>query len=66
MGLLLHSSAVVHEPIKLSFGVVSGVGPGIDVRNRAPHASRRRGSFWGFGPLISMVYFVREMYSTRA
>jgi len=40
MGLLLHSCAEVHEPIKLSFGVVSGVRPGIDVRNEGLRASR--------------------------
>jgi len=31
MGPLLHSCVEVCEPIELSFGVVSGVGPGIDV-----------------------------------
>jgi len=31
MGPLLHRCTEVHEPIKLSFGMVSGVGPGIDV-----------------------------------
>jgi len=31
MGTLLRSCVVVYEPIKLSFGVVSGVTPGIDV-----------------------------------
>jgi len=30
---LLRSSAVVCEPIELSFGVVRGVGPGTDVWN---------------------------------
>jgi len=29
MGTLLDSCVEVREPIKLSFGVVSGVGPGI-------------------------------------
>ena len=29
----LHSCVEVREPIELSFGVVSGVGPGIDIRN---------------------------------
>ena len=33
MGHLLHSYVEVHEPIELSFGVVSGVVPGIDVQN---------------------------------
>jgi len=31
MGTLLRSSAVVHERIELSFGVVSGVGGGMGV-----------------------------------
>jgi len=31
MDNLLHSCVEVHEPIELSFGVVSGVGPGIGV-----------------------------------
>ena len=30
-GILLHSCVEVHKPIELSFGVVSGVGPGIGV-----------------------------------
>ena len=33
MGTLLHGCAEVRELIELSFGVVSGVGPGIDVEN---------------------------------
>ena len=32
--------------IKLSFGVVSGVGPGIHVLDESPRASRGRGCFW--------------------
>jgi len=35
-GNLLHTCAEVHEPVKLSFGVVSGVGPGIDVLRGGP------------------------------
>jgi len=31
LGLLLHSCVEVRELIKLSFGMVSGVDPGIDV-----------------------------------
>jgi len=38
MGNLLHSCAKVHEPIELSFGVVSGVGLGIRVLDRGPGA----------------------------
>jgi len=36
----------VHTAIELSFGVVSGVGPGIHVLDGRPHASRGRGCFW--------------------
>ena len=32
--------------IELSFGVVSGVGPGIHVLDGSPLASRERGCFW--------------------
>jgi len=32
--------AVVHEPIELSFGTVSGLGPGIDVLSGGRKASR--------------------------
>jgi len=45
MGPLLHSCAEVREPIELSFGMVSGVDPGIDVLGGGPRASRRRGCF---------------------
>ena len=47
MGPLLHSCVEVHEPTELSFGVVSGVGPGIDVLHGSPRGSRGRGRFWG-------------------
>jgi len=43
MGHLLHSCVEVRLPIELLFGVVSGVGPGIDVQNGGPHASMGRG-----------------------
>ena len=40
----------LHTAIELSFGVVSGVGPGIHVLDGSPRASRRRVCFWhGFG-----------------
>jgi len=60
MGTLLHSCVEVHEPIELSFGMVSGVGLGIDVLHGAPCGSRRRGDrvFLGFfasiGPVVKM------------
>jgi len=40
MGPLLRSCAEVRIAIVLSFGVVSGVGPGIDVLDGGPGASR--------------------------
>jgi len=40
MGPLLRSCVEVHEPIELSFGMMSGVSPGIDVQNGGPHGSR--------------------------
>jgi len=42
VGPLLRSCAEVHKPIELSFGVVSGVGPGIDVLHgvHVPHEER--------------------------
>ena len=36
MATLLHSCVEVCEPIELSFEVVSGVGPGIDVLDGGP------------------------------
>ena len=47
MGPLLRSCVEVCEPIELSFGVVSGVGPGIDVQNGSPRGSRERVDFGG-------------------
>ena len=51
MGTLLHSSAVVREPIKLSFRVVSGVGQGMGVLDGGGD-HRREGAVLGckFGP----------------
>ena len=42
---LLYSCVEVSEPIELSFGVVSGMGPGIDVQNGGPRGSMGKGSF---------------------
>jgi len=44
-GPLLRSCAEVREPIELSINMVSGVGPGTDVSDEGPHASRGRGCF---------------------
>jgi len=45
-GTLLHRCVEVHRAIELSFGAVSGVGPGIHVLDGSPRASRGRGCFW--------------------
>jgi len=42
MGTLLHSCVEVHEPITLSFCLVSGVSPGIDVLYGV-HLAQRKG-----------------------
>ena len=47
MGLLLCSCAEVHEPIELSFGMVSGMGPGIDVLDGSM-CLKGNGLFLGF------------------
>jgi len=47
MGPLLHSCAEVRTAIELAFGMVSGVGPGIDVLDWV-HVPQGRGLFWGF------------------
>jgi len=46
MGTLLRRCVEVRTAIELSFGVVSGVGPGIHVLDGSPRASRGRGCFW--------------------
>jgi len=45
MGNLLRRSVEVRKAIELSFGVVSGVDPGIHVLDGSPRASRGRGCF---------------------
>jgi len=53
MGTLLRSCAEVREPIELSFGVVSGVGPGIHVLyggSRIPKERGCLGDFSAFAP----------------
>jgi len=47
MGTSLHSCVEVLEPIELSFGVVSGVGPGILVLDGGSRVLKSRGGFWG-------------------
>ena len=52
MGTLLRRCVIVRIAIELSFGVVSGVGPGIHVLDGSPRASRARGCLWhGFWPV---------------
>ena len=47
---LLHRCVEVRTAIELSFGMVSGVDPGIHVLDGSPRASRGRVCFWhGFG-----------------
>ena len=50
MGTLWRSCAKLHEAIELPFGVVSGVGPGIDVLDRGSRALRGREGFGKFSP----------------
>jgi len=50
-GPLLHSCVKVREPIELSFGVVSGVSPVIDVQNGGPRVSRKGVDFVSQGIL---------------
>jgi len=45
LGSLLRSCMELRKSIELSFGVVSGVGPGTDVRNGGPRGSRESGGF---------------------
>jgi len=63
-GDLLRRCVEVRTVIELSFGVVSGVGPGIRVLDGSPRASRKgavsgmvSGIFWHFCPIV----FNREM-----
>ena len=46
MGTLLRNCAEVREPIQLSFGVVSGLGPGIDVLDGV-HVPQGEGADFG-------------------
>jgi len=53
MSTLRRSCAKVREPIELSFGMVSVVGPGIDVLDGGPRTLRGREVFGeGFSPLV--------------
>jgi len=45
---LLHICVEVHESMKLSFGVVSGVGREMDVLDGGSCAPRGKGALWGF------------------
>jgi len=71
MGTLLCSCAEVHKLIELSFGVVSGVGPGIHVLDGGSCVPKGRGCFGDFSAFApidlngqSDVFFCTEMYST--
>jgi len=57
LGPWLHSCVEVHELTELLFGVMSGVGPDIDVWNGSPRGSRGRvdfGLFFPIGPMVSV------------
>ena len=56
MGTLLCNCAEVHEPIKLSFGVVSGFGPGIGVLDGVDVLRGKRAVSWGFSPIGFSVF----------
>jgi len=58
MGTLLRRCVKVRTAIELSFGVVSGVGPGIHVLDGSPRALTEGAScFWhGFGILRKFGY----------
>jgi len=67
-GTLLRTCVELREPIELSFGVVSGLGSGVHVLDGAhlPREGWILGSFATIGPMVSIAYFVTEMYSTYA
>ena len=50
MGHLLHSCVDLRTAIKLSFGMVSGVAPGIDGGPRASREWTVSGIFWHLRP----------------
>jgi len=52
MGTLLRRCVELRKAIELSFGVVSGVGPGIHALDGSPRASRGRGCFWHFPEFV--------------
>jgi len=68
MGLLLRSCVEVRaDPAAVWDGEWGH--PGIHVLDEGPRASRNGwifGSFAPIGPVVSMAYFVTEMYLTRA
>ena len=65
MGTLLHSCAKVHEPIELSFWMVSGVGRGTGVLDGV-YVPKEEGRFGGFFVPIGLNgIFLTEMYSIR-
>jgi len=69
MRTLLRSCAEVRESIAVSLGVVSGVGTGIHVLDGVHVPQGEEVDFEIVCPhysVVSMVYSVTEMYSTRA
>ena len=57
MGTLLHRCMEVRRAIELSFGVVSGVGPGIHVLDGSPRASRE-------GAVFGMVFGIFRKFGS--
>jgi len=70
METLLRSYAEVHEPIELSFRVVSGVGTSICVKIGVDVLQWEGPVPWGFGRYwfqwVSVAYFLTDMYSTHS
>jgi len=59
MGHLLRSCVKVHEPIELSFGVVSGVGSGIDQMG-STSCLKGKGMFLGFFSICAHIYLTGQ------
>jgi len=52
MGTLLYGCMKVNEPIEMLFGMVSGVGPDIDILDEGSCTSRRRGCCGDFSAFV--------------
>jgi len=63
-GILLHSCVEVREPIELSFGVVSVVGPGAGVSDGSRRATRGMRGFGRFPGVFSLICLNGTLLST--